>query len=257
MTTGPLYLPSIDKSKRKNSQLDTTTTNNNNNNNNKDSSNNGSSGQSKPMVQWRMSHSLIGDAPELVAVPTHFYKVILTESSRSKRTRDKDRATYGVAAFVIPNTYVDPSTPLSSFLVPIDALESVAGVKFHKHLINESTVGELNESTNRWKRDAMSKSTSNSPTLPFLGSAGHSSSTAMISHDGEKKKTKAQNHPKQQQLLSLFRTTTRDTPVGHLCDLTTCELVSEQWLKSFGNKSENRKHNEYHKYRPGRVQQLV
>ncbi|KAL0079906.1 hypothetical protein F4703DRAFT_1905692 [Phycomyces blakesleeanus] len=55
-----------------------------------------------------------------VAVPTHFYKVIMTQ-------RD---GKYSTAAFVLPNQRIPDETPLETFKVPIDAVERSAGLVF-------------------------------------------------------------------------------------------------------------------------------
>jgi endonuclease G, mitochondrial len=81
-----------------------------------------------PSVTWRSC--CVGAAPTAVAVPTHFYKVVLAENEPgSKRPR------YSMAAFAIPNRPIDPRTPVSSFVVPIDFLESVTGIEFFPHLL--------------------------------------------------------------------------------------------------------------------------
>lgn len=59
-----------------------------------------------------------GEPPSLISVPTHFYKVILSER-KGGRT--------GVGAFVMPNEQIDPSTPLVQFATPINDLECAAG----------------------------------------------------------------------------------------------------------------------------------
>ena len=71
------------------------------------------------------SRSAAGEAPHAVAVPTHFYKVILSER------RDRGGApSFAVAAFVMPNRPIEPATPLASFVVPLHLLESVTGLEF-------------------------------------------------------------------------------------------------------------------------------
>ena len=52
-----------------------------------------------------------------VAVPTHFFKVILCEK----------KGNYSLYSYVLPNLPCDNSTPLSSYLVPIDSIERAAG----------------------------------------------------------------------------------------------------------------------------------
>jgi hypothetical protein len=54
-----------------------------------------------------------------MAVPTHFFKVVLGEFSGGQRA--------AVGAFVMPNAAIHPQVPLASFTVPISALEEVAG----------------------------------------------------------------------------------------------------------------------------------
>ena len=67
-----------------------------------------------------------GEPPCLVAVPTHFYKVILGESpAESEGTTTP--LTKSVAAFVMPNAAIEPDLPLTMFTVPLEALESVSG----------------------------------------------------------------------------------------------------------------------------------
>jgi endonuclease G len=66
---------------------------------------------------------LAGKPPQLVSVPTHYYKVVLAENSSGKH--GDHRAAVG--AFVMPNAPIDPQTPVTAFAVPLEALESVAG----------------------------------------------------------------------------------------------------------------------------------
>ena len=58
-----------------------------------------------------------------VAVPSHFYKVILGE------LRDANQQ-HVLGAFVMPNDQIHPKTPLTTFLVPLDQLEREAGIIF-------------------------------------------------------------------------------------------------------------------------------
>ncbi|XP_022088976.1 endonuclease G, mitochondrial-like isoform X2 [Acanthaster planci] len=60
-----------------------------------------------------------------VAVPTHFFKVVLGET--------KDQI-YDLRAFIIPNTAMSDDTPLEKFLVPIDAIERAAGILVFERL---------------------------------------------------------------------------------------------------------------------------
>lgn len=59
-----------------------------------------------------------------MAVPTHFYKVVLAES-KSKVPFGGSKVSVG--AFVMPNDQIQPDMPLAAFTVPLEMLENVAG----------------------------------------------------------------------------------------------------------------------------------
>lgn len=62
-----------------------------------------------------------------MSVPTHFYKVVLSESkSRLPFTSPK----VAVGAFVMPNDQIQPDMPLTAFAVPLEMLEDAAGTVF-------------------------------------------------------------------------------------------------------------------------------
>nr|CAB3242554.1 endonuclease G, mitochondrial-like [Phallusia mammillata] len=58
--------------------------------------------------------------PNHVAVPTHFFKVVLLETGGD----------FALRSYVMPNREVDPSTPLREFEQPIEAIEKSAGLLF-------------------------------------------------------------------------------------------------------------------------------
>ena len=65
-----------------------------------------------------------GQPPSLVSVPTHFYKVIVADS-RGKAGAGGGKV--GIGAFVLPNQPIDPRTPLTAFVQPLEDLEAAAG----------------------------------------------------------------------------------------------------------------------------------
>ncbi|ACO63622.1 predicted protein, partial [Micromonas commoda] len=73
-----------------------------------------------PTTRWRMDYNLLGEAPELVGVPTHFFKVILATSPETKAV--------AAAAFVLPNAPIPADTPLEKFAVPLERLEAASGL---------------------------------------------------------------------------------------------------------------------------------
>lgn len=66
-----------------------------------------------------MRYEVIGE--KHVAVPTHFFKVIVGESSDGKLDME---------SFVMPNQVISDDTPLDSFRVPPESIERAAGLLF-------------------------------------------------------------------------------------------------------------------------------
>ncbi len=66
-----------------------------------------------------------GTPPRLVAVPTHFFKVVLAERGAAPGNEGEQDAVVG--AFVLPNAPVQPDAPLTAFSVPVESLEEAAG----------------------------------------------------------------------------------------------------------------------------------
>ncbi|KAI7893345.1 uncharacterized protein EV154DRAFT_542833 [Mucor mucedo] len=69
--------------------------------------------------KFYVKYQMIGNPPN-VAVPTHFYKVIMTHQNGK----------YSVGAFVLPNQPISDNTPLTAFKVPLDAVERGTGLVF-------------------------------------------------------------------------------------------------------------------------------
>jgi endonuclease G len=81
---------------------------------------------SQTVVQYQM----IGNPPN-VAVPTHFYKIVLAKN----RTTD----TMSLGCFVMPNAAIEESTPLTSFWTPLPLLERWSGIQFFPQLRSTDT----------------------------------------------------------------------------------------------------------------------
>ncbi|KAF9411494.1 hypothetical protein HW555_009735 [Spodoptera exigua] len=69
-----------------------------------------------------------------VAVPTHFYKVVVGE------TRD---GTLDMEAYVMPNQKIPDETPVSAFMVPPESIEKAAGLLFFDK-IHRSKLNKIN-----------------------------------------------------------------------------------------------------------------
>ncbi|MHC4932938.1 MAG: DNA/RNA non-specific endonuclease [Planctomycetota bacterium] len=78
----------------------------------------------------RVRYEVIGE--NKVAVPTHFYKVLLREIDRKRE----------MLAFVIPHKALTLETPFSNYLVSVDEVERLAGLNFFRDL-DESVQNRL------------------------------------------------------------------------------------------------------------------
>lgn len=89
-----------------------------------------------PSPPFAVQYPLIGEPPSLVSVPTHFYKVVLAaRRSRPQMGGSGSSEAYGAGAFVMPNAPISPDVPLSAFVVPLEALQAVAGTTFFPALL--------------------------------------------------------------------------------------------------------------------------
>ena len=80
-----------------------------------------------------ISYPLLGAVPN-VAVPTHFFKVILVSTGSD--------GGYSLGAFVLPNESIDSKAPLTDFQVKLDSVERVSGLQFFSEL-DRSSFGDL------------------------------------------------------------------------------------------------------------------
>ncbi|KAG2203296.1 hypothetical protein INT47_000216 [Mucor saturninus] len=70
--------------------------------------------------KYTMTYKVIGDTTANVAVPTHFFKIVLSVKDGK----------YTLGAFVLPNQAIDNSVPLTSFQVDLQAIEKASGLLF-------------------------------------------------------------------------------------------------------------------------------
>ncbi|KAJ2846361.1 nuclease [Coemansia brasiliensis] len=75
--------------------------------------------------KWMVKYEVIGNPPN-VAVPTHFFKVIL-----AKR---RNESGFAIGAFALPNKEIDNSVPLTNFSFPLEYVEKAAGLKFFEKI---------------------------------------------------------------------------------------------------------------------------
>ncbi|CAK1591089.1 unnamed protein product [Parnassius mnemosyne] len=82
--------------------------------------------------KWYIRYQVIG--ANTVAVPTHFYKVVVGEGSDG---------TLDMEAYVMPNQKIPDETPISSFMVPPETIEKAAGLLFFDK-IHRSKLTKIN-----------------------------------------------------------------------------------------------------------------
>ncbi|EEZ97273.1 endonuclease G, mitochondrial [Tribolium castaneum] len=73
-----------------------------------------------------------------VAVPTHFFKVVVCETSDGK---------FEMESYVMPNQAISDETPLTSFRVPPESIEKAAGLLFFDN-ISRSKISKINGKKN-------------------------------------------------------------------------------------------------------------
>ena len=154
------------------------------------------------------AHHSPGTPPQLVAVPTHFYKVILAE--RGKKTV--------AAAFVMPNARIAAEHPLAAFSVPLSSLEEVAGVQFFPQAFaEEAKRTALDGAALRWQaqgRAELARGRIGPPgTPPALLPAPDSAPGKRVAGDA---------------VIAALH----DAAIAHLCDHVACKLPAEEFWKS-------------------------
>ncbi|KAJ1948086.1 nuclease [Linderina macrospora] len=82
--------------------------------------------------KWRVTYEVIGNPPN-VAVPTHFFKVILGVTGGSN---------FALGGFALPNQKIDSKTELTTFSQPLEFIEKASGLTFFDK-VDRSAATEL------------------------------------------------------------------------------------------------------------------
>lgn len=160
----------------------------------------------RPATEYEMRYPLLGSAPELTAVPTHFFKVILVAQPSSSKFSS---APVAAAAFVLPNAPIPADTPMENFVVPLTQLEAAAGLSFFRqgalggaardaYEVAEGKFIELRDERVMQRR--------------LAGAAEGEDSRALAALSGKE-------------------TSRRLGKTLHVCQLTACELPVDQYAK--------------------------
>jgi endonuclease G, mitochondrial len=81
--------------------------------------------KSKKSGDMRVSYPVLGTPPDAIAVPTHFFKVLLA------KRRD---GSFLTAGFILPNQAIPEKKQLGDFLTPLDVIEKYSGLLFFDKL---------------------------------------------------------------------------------------------------------------------------
>jgi len=165
----------------------------------------------RPDGGYEVRFPVLGAPPRMVSVPTHFFKVVLAErrgeDPPGKKGARKRRA---LGAFVMPNEPIAPGTPLAAFAVPLDSLETTAGMTFFPRLGGDRVAAD--DVALAWQRAGKALAKEQGKALP-PGGGGAGGGGPGPGFSGP-------------------RGGGGGTPVAHLCDSSRCELPPENfWLK--------------------------
>lgn len=69
-----------------------------------------------------MSYPVLSSPPDAIAVPTHFFKVVLGEKRGGEG--------FATAGFILPNKVIPENKDLRDFQAPLDVIEKQAGLIF-------------------------------------------------------------------------------------------------------------------------------
>ncbi|CAG8706476.1 3948_t:CDS:2 [Acaulospora morrowiae] len=72
-----------------------------------------------------------------VAVPTHFYKIILATKDDEN---SPDGKLHALGSFLLPNEYISSDQPLDKYFVLLENIEKVTGLEFFRGLDKNSTI---------------------------------------------------------------------------------------------------------------------
>ncbi|KAF1774230.1 hypothetical protein JG687_00007939 [Phytophthora cactorum] len=93
--------------------------------------------KNKRTGEHEVAYPVIGTPPDAIAVPTHFFKVVLGEK--------RGRKGFATAGFILPNKVIPENKNLRDFQAPLDVIEKQAGLLFFDKLDGVEKVDLCNE----------------------------------------------------------------------------------------------------------------
>lgn len=174
---------------------------------------------------WVMNHRMLGSPPELVGVPTHFFKVVLGEKKGGALGGSPDHA---LAAFVMPNAVIKPQHPLAAFTVPLTALEAASGIQFFPKLIDDATRQSVDAAALQWQRKGALEAGK-----AVRAIAGGQPPLLLPAPEPAPAKRGGRGREAEQQAAAAAAAAqnTANALVAHLCDKVTCSLPAEEFWK--------------------------
>ncbi|CAI5728343.1 unnamed protein product [Peronospora destructor] len=82
--------------------------------------------KNKQTGEYEVSYPVLGAPPNAVAVPTHFFKIVLGEKQGGRG--------FATAGFILPNKVISENKDLRDFQAPLDVIEKLAGLLFFDKL---------------------------------------------------------------------------------------------------------------------------
>lgn len=82
--------------------------------------------KNKKTGEYEVSYPVIGNPPDAIAVPTHFFKVVLGEKRGGNG--------FATAGFILPNRAIPENKNLRDFQAPLEIIEKQAGLLFFDKL---------------------------------------------------------------------------------------------------------------------------
>ncbi|RLN96940.1 hypothetical protein BBJ28_00016147 [Nothophytophthora sp. Chile5] len=82
--------------------------------------------KNKRTDEYEVAYPVLGTPPDAIAVPTHFFKVVLGEKRGGRG--------FAAAGFILPNKVIPENKDLRDFQAPLDVIEKQAGLLFFDKL---------------------------------------------------------------------------------------------------------------------------
>lgn len=81
----------------------------------------------KQSGEYTVSYPVLGTPPDAVAVPTHFFKVILGR---------KPNGQFTITGFILPNRVIPETKDLRDFIAPVEVIEKYSGLLFFDQVLD-------------------------------------------------------------------------------------------------------------------------